>query len=123
MKICKGGSRLVFLTEKYAIKIPRLDSWRLFLYGLLGNIHEHQWRIGVGPEVQKFLCPIIHYTPGGFLSIMPRCKQYDDLYEQFKQTFQTEDEETARLLSCIVEDKDDSVGVYNQQIVAIDYGS
>lgn len=123
MNIRKGGSRLVILTSRYAIKIPRLDSWRLFLYGLLGNIHENQWRQEVFDEAKVFLCPILWYTPGGFLSIMPRCAQYEGLYEKFKLVFSLSDEETVRLLSNIVEDKDESVGIYKDQIVAIDYGS
>lgn len=110
---------MVFLTAHYAFKIPRLDSWRLFLYGLLGNIHEKQWVNDVG----DYVCPIIFYAPGGFLSVMPRCEQRHGLYEKFRASFERSDEDTARILSNIVEDKDESVGVLNGKIVAVDYGS
>lgn len=123
MRICKGESRLVFLIGKWAIKIPRLNSWRLFLYGLLGNIHEYKWTKDVEPEVKPFLCPIIFYTPGGFLSIMPRCEQSHNLYNLFYQSYKYKSVCTVKLLSDIVEDKDSSVGIYNGRVVAIDYGS
>lgn len=124
MKICKGGSRLVFLTENYAIKIPRLDSWKLFLYGLLGNIHENVLAKSTAHDVAEYLCPIIWYTPGGFLSIMPRCTQQPNLYEKFLHTFKEKlDEDSSDLLCNIVEDKDESVGILKDKIVAIDYGS
>lgn len=130
MPVLRGGSRIVLLVHKYAIKMPRIDSWRLFLYGLLANIHEKQWADGVAEYgelgtggIADYVCPIAFYVPGGFLSVMPRCHQRTGLYEDFKASFARSDEDTVRILSNIVEDKDDSVGILNGKIVAVDYGS
>lgn len=41
---CKrGATRNVFLVGKYAIKIPRIYSWRTFLNGLLANLTEREF--------------------------------------------------------------------------------
>lgn len=40
----KGATRLVFTIGKYAIKVPRIYSWRGFLRGLLANLQERLFR-------------------------------------------------------------------------------
>ena len=118
--IKSGASRVVILLNKYAIKVPRIDSWRLFLYGLLGNIHEKQWQ----NQICKYLCPILFYVPGGFLSIMPRCEVKAGLSAEFIKIVSKDlDTDISETILNIVEDKDDSVGILNGKIVAIDYGS
>jgi hypothetical protein len=119
MQIAKGASRTVFLVGKYAIKFPSFDSWLLFLYGLIGNMHEKEW----SDKIDGFLCPVIFSAPGGFMNIMPRCELESGLYERFKNEYEKADQETRRVLGWIVEDKDESVGLLNGKIVAIDYGS
>lgn len=44
MRLIRTGSRRwVFLFEKFVIKIPRLNSWVHFLYGVMENLHERSW--------------------------------------------------------------------------------
>ena len=69
----QGATRNVFLTKKYAIKIPRLIEWRLFLYGLLANIQESNFWNQLKNEK---LCPVIFSIPSGILIIMIRVKEF-----------------------------------------------
>lgn len=70
MKVKKGARRWVFITEKYAFKIPSLSSFEAFIEGLMHNISENSFAELELPE----LCPIVFRIPGGFLNIMPKCK-------------------------------------------------
>ena len=36
----KGGTRIVFLTKKYAFKIPTFKSYKLFINGIQANLEE-----------------------------------------------------------------------------------
>ena len=40
MNVCVGATRWVFRFNRFVAKIPRLDSWKLFLCGLLANMQE-----------------------------------------------------------------------------------
>lgn len=40
--ITEGRNRFVILTDRHAIKVPSLRSWRDFLFGLLNNMREAQ---------------------------------------------------------------------------------
>ena len=113
-----GTTRVVFLTKRYAIKFPALVEWRLFLLGLLGNIHERKWSI-----LQRYcdkLCPVVYANRYGLVLIMLRAKplsreQYFDI--DFND-FQKGD---GFILP--IENKQDSFGYLNGRIVAVDYGS
>lgn len=110
-----GVTRHVILIGKYAIKIPRLNyGWRLFLQGLLAN---HQERTFSSMKREP-ICPVIFYTPGGFLSIMPRCKPISEL------EYKALDLNLYKNIPCEkTGGKSDSYGWLNGQIVALDYGS
>jgi hypothetical protein len=121
MKIKKGATRCVLLIKGYAIKMPRLAEWRLFLNGLLGNMQETVWWTNLKDDK---LCPILFSIPGGFLNIMPRVspiseREYVDLQRFSYPWISTADEEC----NLPVEWKKDSFGWYQGRIVAIDYGS
>ena len=115
MQFKQGASRYVFLIGSYAIKIPRCSAWNLFLHGLLANMQEQTfWQ---ARWVQ--LCPVLFRVPGGFLIVMPRCEpitvplsrdEYLAFVEQADYTVP-------------VEHKQDSFGIYQGRLVAIDYGS
>ena len=116
--IAQGATRTVFLTRRYALKVPRLIEWRLFLYGLLANMQERKfWR----HLRHEKLCPVLWSVPGGWLVVMPRvvsltCEEFADVDHA---TFVQLDD-----IGVIpVEDKQDSFGWYEGRMVAVDYGS
>jgi len=113
MKICNGTTRLVILIGKWAIKIPQIKySWKLFLNGLLANMQEVEFSTLKDDRV----CPILFYVSGGWVVVMPKCdiiSEEDFLnldIDKFHPTIP-------------VENKRNSFGYYNGNIVAIDYGS
>ena len=65
-----GTTRAVFLTKKYAIKVPQFKyGWELFLRGLLANMQEVEFNT----MKDERLCPIKFHIRGGWLIVMPRC--------------------------------------------------
>lgn len=129
MKIIKiGTTRTVILIRSYAIKIPKLYSWKTFLIGLLSNMQEKEF----SSMKDNRICPVIFYIYGGFLLVMPRCKSITE--EEFKsfnyKDFSKERNEeiymgiiTYKWCKVPVENKIDSFGWLDGRIVAIDYGS
>jgi hypothetical protein len=116
MKLINTGvTRHVILIGRYAIKIPRLNyGYRLFLLGLLANNQERLF----STMKNERIAPVLFYLPGGFLSIMPRCKLITDSeYEQLNlKDFEN--------IPCEKSPgKSDSYGWLKGQIVALDYGS
>lgn len=113
----RGVTRHVILTQKYAIKIPRLNyGWKLFLRGLQGNMQEDEFS-----EIRdKRLCPVLWSIPGGWLIVMPKCTpicDYDFINLDINHFWNNES------FKVPVEHKQDSFGYYNKEIVAVDYGS
>lgn len=112
----KGATRWVFLTKRYAIKIPSLSSWGLFLTGLLANIQECVFSKVKWPE----LCPVIWSIRGGWLVVMPRTVPIsDEIWESFDYELFTDHPDYV----VPVENKRSSFGWLNGHIVATDYGS
>lgn len=111
-----GVTRNVFLIFNYAIKIPSISEWRLFLLGLLANMQE----VAFSKTKHYKLCPIVFYVPFGFLVVMKRCRELTD--DEFDIAFfekWVNDEEF--LLPC--ELKSDSFGYLDDKIVVFDYGN
>jgi hypothetical protein len=114
----QGATRIVFLTRRWAIKVPNvLDGYKLFLCGLLANLQESRmWQNFPKPE----LCPVRFHLPLGLLVVMPRLDvltdtEYANLdYESFRDRGE---------YSLPVEDKPNSFGWMNGQPVVIDYGN
>jgi hypothetical protein len=112
----KGATRIVFLTKKHAIKVPRVDSWKTFLTGLLANLQERTFSTTGWEE----LCPVIFADPLGIFVIMPkadpldsrtfRCLDYDNFVNKIDYVVP-------------VENKIDSFGFLDNKVVAVDYGS
>lgn len=116
MQIRSGASRHVLLICEWAIKIPRLTSWRSFLWGLLANDQERMFSRFKG---MSGLCPIVAACPLGFWVVMRRARplsqsefaEFD--YDEFVRQSQTFD---------LVEFKRCSFGWVGNEIVAVDYG-
>lgn len=122
MKINRNGStRIVILTKKFAVKLPNfLNGWSMFLHGLLANLQESCWsRMLWKKEDSMGLCPVVFAVKGGFLIVMKRAQiltweefcEFD--YEKFKM----------QKAAVPVEQKTDSFGWLNGEIVAVDYGN
>jgi hypothetical protein len=113
----EGCTRLVVLVGRYALKFPRFDlSWKLGLQGMLCNMQEAEFGRGEWPE----LAPITFAIPGGFLVIQRRCEPMpDDVWA----TFNARKFIRRREYHLPVEEKQDSFGILDGQIVAFDYGS
>lgn len=123
METRKGTTRWVLLIGQYAIKIPAMSSWDMFLYGLLGNMQETKFS-SMGIEE---LAPVVFSVPGGFLNVMPRAdvKTFDEIGFEYVDEFHRNIElsEHRDILRNIVESKPCSLGKLNNKIVAVDYGS
>lgn len=115
MKTCMGTTRQVFLIGKIAIKIPRICSWRTFLYGLLSNIREHEtWK-----SLHSNLLAKVHYADiFGLLLIMERadsiCSKYDNTLPIFFFN--------CRRLGIARDEMYFNVGKFKGQKKLIDYG-
>lgn len=68
MKFDRGCTRNVILIGPYAIKYPRLNSFKAFLLGLLANIRE------VERSGQPHLARVLAYLPFGLALVMERCR-------------------------------------------------
>jgi len=116
VRLLFGTTRMVFLVGDYAIKVPSLAEYRLFLCGLLANLQEASFSKTQWDE----LCPVILSVPLGLMVVMKRCipltrEQFFSLdYGKFvhKEDYQVP-----------VENKLDSFGILDGRIVAVDYGS
>ena len=118
MEQAYGTTRWVLLTRNYAIKLPTLIDWRLFLLGLLANMNERFFYLSFqkgSPELAQRLCPIVFSAPGGWLVVMRRAQPLDrDDFELCAQI---------NWKYIPVERKPDSFGWFEGRIVAIDYGN
>lgn len=115
-RLAHGATRRVLLLGRYAIKVPSMAEWRLFLLGLLANMQEAIWSRTGWPE----LCPVVFSVPGGFLVVMRRARVLTD--EEFVEL------DLARWVDrggyiVPAEIKTDSFGYLDDRLVAIDYGN
>ena len=116
MKVTSGATRTVLLIGRYAIKVPRCSSWRTFLNGLLANMQERQFARTGWPE----LCPVLASLPGGWLLVMPRAAPMSDAeWCDFEPEAFCETES----YTLPVEHKQDSFGLLDGRVVAVDYGT
>lgn len=117
MKAKSGCTRYVILTKRYAIKIPQFKyTWQLFLKGLLANMQE----ILFSKMKDERMCPVLFYVPGGWLLIMPRCKEIEE--NKFDKIDLSKFWSNEKFV-VPVENKIDSFGILDGKVVAIDYGS
>lgn len=121
-RIVSGATRHVILTRRWAVKIPRLTHWRLFLEGLLANMQERMfWR----QLRDRRLCPVRWSLPGGWLVVMHRA---DEMSEEAYATFDpvafcAPDPQCEFAFEVPAETKRENYGIYRGRIVAVDYGS
>ena len=114
----QGITRIVFLTRRYAFKVPNfMYGYRFFLRGLLANLQEKDVYGWAYRKVD--LCPVRFAFPLGLLVVMPRVRVMTDA-EFLKFDYQEWSERAGRYIT--VEDKESSFGWLDGRVVAIDYG-
>lgn len=128
MKVKFGITRFVFVTRRFAVKIPQFKyGWKNFLGGLQGNLQEVEfWRASHDSR----LCPVLFSVWGGWIVIMPACKELTEQelmdkvdWKHFKPYLDGFIESDLESWDIPVEYKSDSFGWYKGRVVAIDYGS
>jgi len=120
--ITHGITRLVILTDKYAIKIPKPRVWNHFLRGLLASMEERLiWEIAcIDDKVnnhlwdcKEHLCPVVWCSWGGWILVMKRAEELDP----------DEHWEKIQVLEKLCGDhKRDNYGKIDGKLVMFDYG-
>jgi hypothetical protein len=115
-RITDGFTRTVYLTRRYAIKVPCCRyGWRIFLTGLLCNMQERVFSPVGWPE----LCPVLWADRFGFILIMPRVPLLER--ELSDAEFLAFTEHGDYLVPA--ENKVGHFGFYEGRLVTVDYGS
>jgi hypothetical protein len=83
--IKRGTTRTVFLTRRYAIKVPRLKhcngykAWN-FVRGWAANISERDW--SAYEDARNEITPVIKSWLGGLINVYPRAEPFvGDYYD------------------------------------------
>ena len=120
-----GGTRIVLLTKRFAWKLPRFDSWKCFVQGMLSNMKEGQWK----DFGNKHLCPIKYSNRFGLLVVMVRAQEVTD-EKKFKEDLsQLLEEESEGIDPCELgasffewDGFSKNFGYIDGNLVKIDYG-
>lgn len=116
-RLAFGVTRRVLLIGRYAVKVPTMREWRLFLLGLLANMQEALFGRMNHPD----LCPVLWSIPGGFLIVMRRARTLtDDEFAALDLERWVVRDET---FTVPAEIKADSFGYLDGRLVAVDYGN
>jgi len=110
-----GATRIVLLTDNYAIKIPNfLSGWKLFVKGILANLNEREFWTVADPRYKQWLCPIVWGSWGAWIVVMKRANRKPDMDPRlaFKE-----------LEHVVGDHKEDNYGMLDGRVVMIDYGS
>lgn len=108
----KGTTRAVFFCGRWAIKVPRVYRWKLFLRGLLANMDERMWFNNSPLEWKLNMCPSL-FCIGGFILICKRATPIS-VVEYEKIDFK-------KYHPLSVDKKIDNFGLYDNRIVLVDY--
>lgn len=116
-----GATRIVFIFNKFVIKIPNIKEYKLFLNGILANLQEKIFS-GTHPD----LCPVIFCDRLGLILIMEKAII-------FKETAINEKSFCALIKNKYKKDnykefmlsdlKSSNWGILNTKLVKIDYGN
>lgn len=126
MKIKRnGGTRIVILTERLALKFPRIDSWKHFVQGMLSNMTEGQWK----DYGNRNLCPIKYSNRFGLLVVMVRAQEVTDEAKFKEDLSQLLEDESKGVDPCELgvdffeyDDFPKNFGYIDGRLVKIDYG-
>lgn len=67
-----GSTRIVFIFDKFVIKVPYWKRWDQFLRGLIANLNETM--LSRSYPDSKYLVPVTWSMKGGWLLVMPRVR-------------------------------------------------
>lgn len=75
----QGVTRLVFIFDKFVVKIPNFTcQWNHFLKGIIANIEESKtWQYNSGKYergLSYLLCPVLWCSWGGWVLVMKRAQ-------------------------------------------------
>nr|DAO89143.1 MAG TPA: hypothetical protein [Caudoviricetes sp.] len=114
-----GRCRFVFFVGRYAVKIPRLDSYEGFLQGLISNLNERRYR----KPPNKHLCPIAYANCLGLLVVMRKAQAVIDI-AQFNRDLDAicDDEEGLGESFYQWDGTPKNFGYLDGHLVKIDYG-
>jgi len=119
-----GSTRIVILTKRFAIKIPRFGDLEYFAAGLLSNLRERR----LSRECPDYFCPVLFTIPG-LVVVMPRVKTLEkapplvhafmfDLHHDCNKRDRQAQEAQQWCEYAYV-----NYGLYKGRVVAIDYGT
>jgi hypothetical protein len=108
-----GATRRVLLIGRYALKVPRLDTFR---GALCANKWEREvWNVWQPIFGWQHICPVLFADPFGLLVVMPRCTQPVD-QDVVDASIEDHYPEVNH------ESKADDHGYLQGRIVVVDYG-
>lgn len=118
-----GVTRIVFLTRRWAIKVPNVTRWKMLLHGLLANMAERDhWNWSATPGwsgcPRGLLAPVRWCAPGGLVLVMERAERVVT-DEEWETTFDT----GPFYASSIGDVKPDNIGKFGTSWKWIDYAS
>lgn len=119
-----GGTRIVVITGRYAIKFPRFNSWKAFVQGMLSNMTEGQWK---GFDNER-LCPIAYSNRFGLMVVMHKADPVEDeeaFNSDLQKLYDDVDSDEERTLDRDFFEYDSfpkNFGYYKGKLVKIDYG-
>jgi hypothetical protein len=125
MKIINTGStRIVILTKRFAIKIPKLGDFEYFVSGLLSNLRERR----LSKLAPDYFCPVLFSIPG-LIVVMPRvktlerapCMVHAFMFDLFNNC--NNHNKQAQVARNYCEYAYVNYGMYRGRVVAIDYGT
>lgn len=115
MEIRRGVTRTVFLTRRYAIKVPALRRWLIggalagFCRGVLSNLSELEWHDA--DDFRGRVAPVLHSWLSGMIQVYPRCAPVPaDWNGPYPETSPR-----------IGDEKPANVGILDGRIVWVDY--
>lgn len=119
--VSTGVSREVLLVGRWAAKVPKLRyGWRAFLHGLLANMQEAQWGEMAAHEGDDHFCPVVWALPGGWLVVQRRARPLT--YAEW-MALDVDDFLERGTYAIPAERKQDSFGILDGRVVAVDFGN
>lgn len=135
MKIKTGFGRIVFVFDKFVIKIPKPTRISTFAFGVMENLKERYWycadsTVYVNKDYPSWMCPLIWSSSTGLINVMKKAdiltqKEYDSAPRAVQVLFDFHLEELQNKLKPYGLDSDvryDNIGFYNDNLVMVDYG-
>lgn len=122
MIIKKGATRTVFVFNKFVIKIPNFQEYKLFLNGLLANLQEKSFS-----KMNRIdLAKVKYCNKFGFILIMEKAQELDVKnidWLRFKERLEDKYKNDDMKEFMLSDSKPSNWGYINNKLVKIDYGN